>query len=162
MNSNEKNEGSESGFSGERFGRTRAFGESGRPLGDRDAQLIGKSEVYQIVGSAMAVLNGLGVGLREKPYENALIVEFGLRNIPYSRQQRFGVFYKGVEVSEYIPDLTAFNLVIVETKVVERIGEAERAQVLNYLRISGLKVGVILNFKHSKLEWERLVLDRQR
>jgi GxxExxY protein len=57
-----------------------------------------------------------------------------------------------------VPDLIAFNKVIVKTKTVERITDAERGQFINYLKISGLRVGVILNFKHNKLEWERIVL----
>ena len=121
-------------------------------------ELLLKNEVYQVVGCAMEVLNTLGHGLLEKPYENALIVEFGLRGISFSQQQRFDVQYKNVKVGIYVPDLIAFNKVIVETKTIDRITDVERGQVINYLKITGLRVGVILNFKHSKLEWERIVL----
>ena len=121
-------------------------------------KLLLKDEVYQIVGCAMEVLNALGHGLLEKPYENALVVEFGLNRIPYSQQQRFEVVYKNVKVGEYIPDLIAFDQVVVDIKVVERITSHEKGQILNYLKITGLKVGLILNFKQAKLEWERYVL----
>ena len=121
-------------------------------------ELLLKNEVYQVVGCAMEVLNTLGHGLLEKPYENALIVEFGLRGISFSQQQRFDVQYKNVKVGIYVPDLIAFNKVFVETKTIDRITDVERGQVINYLKITGLRVGVILNFKHSKLEWERIVL----
>jgi len=94
----------------------------------------------------------------EKPYGNALCVELGLRGIPYSQQLRFDVIYKEVLVGEYIPDLIAFHQVVIETKTIPEITDHERGQVINYLRITGLKVGVLLNFKHAKLEWERLVL----
>lgn len=114
--------------------------------------------MYQVVGCAMEVLNTLGHGLLEKPYENALAVEFGLKNIPFSQQQVFDVLYKDVKVGEYIPDLIAFDELIVEMKTIDRIGDNERGQVINYLKITGLRVGVILNFKHAKLEWERIVL----
>ena len=121
-------------------------------------KLIFGEEVRQIVGCAFEVLNTLGHGLLEKPYENALCVEFKLRNIPFTQQPRFNVVYKGVKVGDYIPDLIAFENIIIDTKTIERITDIERGQVLNYLKITGRKVGLILNFKHPRLEWERLVL----
>jgi len=68
------------------------------------------------------------------------------------------VLYKGHNVGLFIPDLIAFDAVIVDTKVIDRITDHERGLMLNYLRITNLRVGVILNFKHAKLEWERIVL----
>jgi GxxExxY protein len=117
-----------------------------------------KEEVYQIVGAAMEVLNGVGHGLHEKPCENGLAVESRLRGIGYEQQRRFPVTYKTVLISEYVPDLIAFGSVIVDTKVIDRITDPERGQMLNYLRIAQLQVGVVLNFKRAKLEWERVVL----
>src|SRR5438552_19059551 len=125
-------------------------------------KLLLKDEVYKIVGCAMEVLNGVGHGFHEKPYENALVVEFGLRSVPISQQPRYPIIYKGVSVGEYVPDLIAFNTVVVDAKVIEAITDHERGRMLNYLRITGLKVGVILNFKRAKLEWERIVLDLER
>ena len=113
---------------------------------------------FAIVGCAMEVLNTLGHGLHEKPYENALVVEFGLKGISSEQQKRFQVDYKAVMVGEFIPDLIAGQAVIVDTKVIDRITDLERGQMLNYLRITGLKVGLIINFKRSKLEWERVIL----
>jgi len=121
-------------------------------------QLVLKDEVFQIVGCAIDVLNTLGHGLLEKPYENALVVEFGLRNIRFQQQPRFEVIYKSVKVGEYIPDLIVFDQIVVDTKTIEKITDVERGQILNYLKITGMKVGVILNFKRAKLEWERIVL----
>ena len=117
-----------------------------------------KEDVFLIVGCAMEVLNTLGHGLLEKPYENALVVEFGLRDIPCKQQPRFEVIYKGFKVGDYIPDLIVFDKVVVDTKTIDRITDTERGQILNYLKITQLKVGVILNFKKPKLEWKRLVL----
>lgn len=117
-----------------------------------------KDEVFQIVGCAMEVLNTLWHGLLEKPYENALVVEFGIKAIPFKQQPRFDVIYKSVKVGEYIPDMIVFEQVVVDTKTIEKITDVERGQILNYLKITGLKVGVILNFKRAKLEWERIVL----
>ena len=120
--------------------------------------LLAKEEVFQIVGCAIEVLNALGHGLLEKPYENALAVEFGLRSIPFRQEPVFNVLYKGQNVGFFIPDLIAFDPVVVDTKVIDRITDHERGLMLNYLRITKLRVGVILNFKHAKLEWERIVL----
>lgn len=110
---------------------------------------------YEIVGSAMAVLNEVGHGFHEKPYENGLVVELGLRRLSIRQQPSHPILYKGVPIGEYIPDQVINHEVIVETKV---ITDHERGQMLNYLRITKLKVGIILNFAHSKLEWERIVL----
>ncbi|MEA3358949.1 MAG: GxxExxY protein [Thermodesulfobacteriota bacterium] len=121
-------------------------------------ELIYKEEVFQIVGCAIEVLNTLGYGLLEKPYENALVVEFGLRSVPFQQQPRYSVIYKTVKVGEYIPDLIVLDKIVVDTKTIDRITNTEKGQILNYLKITGLKVGLILNFKHAKLEWERLVL----
>jgi len=122
-----------------------------------DENLLLKEEVFQIVGCAIEVLNTLGHGLVEKPYENALVVEFDLRRIPFRQQPSFDVLYKGHKVGLFIPDLIAFDAVIVDTKMIDRITDHERGLMLNYLRITKLRVGVVLNFKHRKLEWERIV-----
>ena len=107
----------------------------------------------------MAVqLNTLGHGLVEKPYENALVVELGLRKIPFRQQPTFDVLYKGHKIGLFIPDLIAFDSVVVDTKVIDRITDHERGLMLNYLRITNSGVGLILNFKRAKLEWERIVL----
>ena len=121
-------------------------------------KLLLKEEVFQIVGAAIEVLNHIGHGFCEKPYENALVVEFGLRKIPSQQQKSFDLLYKACKVGEFIPDLIAFNAEIVDTKTIDRITDFERGQMLNYLRITKLRVGVLLNFKNPKLEWERLVL----
>ena len=117
-----------------------------------------RDEVHRIVGCAMEVLNELGHGLHEKPYENALTVEFGLREIPFQQQPRFNVIYKAVVVGEYVPDLVCFNQIVVDAKVIEQISDHELGQMLNYLKITGLRVGILLNFKRAKLEWKRVVL----
>ena len=121
-------------------------------------RFIFKEETHQIIGCAMEVINTLGHGLLEKPYENALAVEFGLKNIPFQQQPRFDVVYKSIMIGEYVPDLIVFDEIIVESKTIERITNHEKGQILNYLKITGLHIGLILNFKHSKLQWERLAL----
>src|SRR5207253_10458888 len=121
-------------------------------------RLLAKEEVFQIVGCAIEVLNALGHGLVEKPYENALAIEFSLRNVPFRQQPSFNILYKEHQVGLFIPDLIAFDTVVVDTKVIERITDHERGLMLNYLRITALRVGVIFNFKRAKSERDRIVL----
>ena len=125
---------------------------------NREEVLLLKTEVFQIVGCAIEVLNTIGHGLLEKAYENALVVEFGMRKIPFQQQPSFDVLYKNQKVGVFVPDIIAFDSVVVDSKVIERITDHERGLMLNYLRITGLRVGVIINFKHCKLEWERIAL----
>jgi GxxExxY protein len=87
-----------------------------------------------------------------------MVIEFELRGIPCLQQMAFPITFKGHEVGEFKPDLIAFSAVVVDAKVIDRITDVERGKMLNYLRITKLRVGVILNFKHPKLEWERIVL----
>ncbi len=117
-----------------------------------------KALSYSVIGCAMEVLNTLGHGLNEKPYENALAVELRLHGIPFVQQARFDVLYKGVRVGEYIPDLLVGDEIVVDTKSSQAIGDAERGQMVNYLRITRRKVGLILNFGSPKLHWDRIVL----
>jgi GxxExxY protein len=119
-----------------------------------------EEQTYEVIGAAIEVLNQLGQGIHEKPYENALVIELGLREIFCEQQTRFDVTYKTVKVGEYIPDLIAARKIIVDTKVIERITNHERGQMINYLRITRLPVGLIFNFRYSKLQWERFVLTR--
>ena len=121
-------------------------------------ELILKDEVYAVISCALEIINGLGHGLHEKPYENSLAVEFRHRGIPFVQQPKFPVMWRDVMVGEFIPDLIAYRQIIVDTKTIEYITPIERGQMLNYLRITRLPVGLILNFKKPKLEWERIVL----
>lgn len=114
-----------------------------------------------MVGVALEVLRELGHGIHEKPYERALALELGLRNLPYEQQKPFNILYKNVKVGQLIPDLVVLDEIIVDTKVIDKISDHERGQMLNYLKITGLPVGIILNFGHAKLEWERLVRTHQ-
>ena len=124
------------------------------------ANLLYSDEVYQIVGASLAILNGIGHGLNEKPYENALAVEFTHRQIPFDQQRRFPVLWRDVLVGEYIPDLIAFGTIIIDTKTIDHITDQERGQMINYLKITGLKLGLLINFKKPTLEWERIVLTK--
>ena len=123
-----------------------------------ESKLLLKGETEKILGFAFDVLNELGHGLNEKIYENALTVLFKLNGIAFDQQRRFTVLFRGVEVGEFVPDLIAFGSVIVDAKVIDRITDHERGKMINYLRIAKLRIGLILNFKHARLEWERIVV----
>lgn len=114
--------------------------------------------VFRIVGCAFEVIKEVGHGLHEKPYENALVLAFRDAGIAVKQQSVYPIRFKGREVGEYVPDLIAGDSVVVDAKVIERITDHERGQMLNYLRITGLRVSLIVNFKRAKLEWERIVL----
>jgi GxxExxY protein len=134
------------------------FNHESTRMNTKAERLLLKDEVFRVVSCAIEVLNTLGHGLVEKPYENALVVEFLVRKIPFRQQPSFDVLYKGHKIGLFVPDLIAFDSVVVDTKIIDQITDQERGLMLNYLRITGLRVGVILNFKHSKLEWQRIAL----
>ena len=115
-----------------------------------------------IIGAAMSVLNDLRPGLDEKLYENALVVELKSRGYGVDQQLEYVVRYKNVVVGKLIPDMIVDGSVIVDTKVASSISDAHVAQMLGYLNITGLDVGLLLNFKDAKLTWRRVGNDRNK
>ena len=111
----------------------------------------------RIIGCAMRVSNTLGVGFLEKVYENALVVEFGLQGLSFQQQGSLQVAYQGVVVGQFICDLVVDNRVIIELKACRAIEDAHQAQLLNYLKATGIRVGLLLNFGTSRLGIKRLV-----
>lgn len=116
-----------------------------------------QDDSYAIIGCAMHVHNALGPGLREKPYENALVIAIRNKGIRAEAQRPFPIVYCGQTVGDCIPDITVNDNLLVDVKSIDAIAENEVAQMLNYLRISGIKVGLIINFKNAKLAWQRIV-----
>ena len=114
---------------------------------------------YAIRGAVFEVNKVLGPGFLEKVYENALVVELKERGIKAESQVSITVCYKGKPVGEYIADILVENKVIVEHKTVEAIDKIHEAQLLNYLKATGIRVGILVNFKHPKAEIRRMVLD---
>ena len=115
-------------------------------------------ETERIIGCAFAVLNALGHGFHEKPYEEALVVDFRHHEISFAQQARYPILYRDFKVGEYVPDLVVFGKVVVDTKTIDRITDHEVGRMLNYLRATGLQVGLILNFKYAKLQFRRVTL----
>ena len=120
--------------------------------------LVHKEEVYEIVGAAMEVHKELGRGFLEAVYEKAFLIELGARKIPFESQKQLAIFYKGKRLEkEYYADVVCYGKIIVELKALDRLTSKEESQVLNYLKASGLKVGVLINFGGASLEWKRFV-----
>jgi GxxExxY protein len=120
-------------------------------------ELIHKELTGQIIGAAFEVYNLLGYGFFEKVYENALIKELQIRDLNFNAQYPIKVKYKGEEVGEYFADIFVEGKVIVELKTVEAFNTLHEAQLLNYLKATETKVGLLINFSPKKCEYKRFV-----
>jgi GxxExxY protein len=123
-------------------------------------ELILKEEVYQIIGAAMDVYYTLGRGFLEPIYQEALQIELGRRNIPFESQKLLKIEYKGQQLrKEYIADFVCFGQIIIEIKACEGLTGRDEGQIINYMKATGLNVGLLINFcSHAKLEWKRYVI----
>ena len=126
-----------------------------------DNKQLCKDEVYAIVGCAIEVLNGVGAGFPETPYENAMVIEFKDQDIPFEQNKAFDLKHKDQLIGQFVTNLIAYDKVIVDCRIVDRINHHDRNQMINQLKVSELEVGIILNFKRPKLEWERVVFTRR-
>ncbi|NHZ85261.1 MAG: GxxExxY protein [Planctomycetia bacterium] len=122
------------------------------------AHILFKELSYNIIGCAMEVQKQLGVGFLESVYEEALKIELQSNQIPFESQKKYPVLYKDNIIKDFYCDLVIDNKIIIELKAINNIGNIERAQVLNYLKVTGLKLGIILNFGETSLKYERIVL----
>jgi GxxExxY protein len=122
-------------------------------------ELLYKDEVYAIIGAAIEVHKELGNGFLESVYEEALKIELAARNIPFQTQVRLPVYYKGQLLGkEFVADCIAYNLIILELKCVSRLSGTEQAQIINYLKATGLQLGLLINFGSTGiLDWKRFV-----
>jgi len=126
-------------------------------------ELIYKEEVYKIVGAAMEVHKILGNGFLEAVYQEALAMEFKLRNIPYEREKQLGISYKGKELSKYyVADFVCFDHIIVELKALSTLDNDHLSQVINYLKASKNEVGLLINFGQESLEYKRVIFENKR
>ena len=122
-------------------------------------ELVYKDEVFAIVGAAMEVYNELGPGFLEPVYQEAMEIELESRELPFEPQKSLRITYKGrVLKKEYFADLACYDKIIVELKALDRLTTREEAQLLNYLKATGIRVGLLINFGgRHKLEWRRFV-----
>jgi GxxExxY protein len=120
-------------------------------------KIIHRDLSYKIVGLAIQVRRELGYGFLEKVYENALMVLFEENGISAEQQVPIKVNFHGREIGSYVADILVEDSIIIELKAIEMISKYEKAQTLNYLKASGLKLALILNFGKEGLTHERLV-----
>ncbi len=113
---------------------------------------------HEIIGAAFEVWKTLGYGFLEKVYENSLVVELKLRGLQVEQQRAMDVQYKGVMVGQYVADLIVEGRVLVEIKAEKEYNPKHEAQLLNYLKATGIKVGLLLNFGEKRCQFERLVV----
>ncbi|WP_426370157.1 GxxExxY protein [Pseudocolwellia sp. HL-MZ7] len=122
------------------------------------ADIMLKDECYQIIGACMAVHRELGCGFLEAVYQEALEAEFQLRSIPYVREKSLEITYKGQVLSkQYIADFVCHNSIIVELKALSEISSVHKSQLINYLKVTKLKLGLLVNFGQSSLQSKRVV-----
>jgi len=111
----------------------------------------------EILSAAFAVGNELGCGFLEKVYENSMFAELTRRNIPVKRQHPIIIRYRGAVVGEYVADLLVDDRIIVELKHVKDFEPIHVAQCINYLKATGIKICLLINFGKERVEWKRLV-----
>ena len=120
--------------------------------------IIYSKESYKIAGAAMKVYNTLGCGFLEPVYQEALEIEFQRRGIPYKREEELDIYYDGILLKKkYIADFVCYDKIIVELKAVCELDDGNRAQVRNYLKATGYKLGLLINFGDS----DGLVVERR-
>lgn len=125
--------------------------------------LLYKDEVYAIVGAAMNVYNDLGPGFLENVYQEAMEIEVEEKGIPAKASQEIHIKYKGRSLKKfYIADLVCYDRIITELKAMDKLTLKEEGQLINYLKATEMKVGLLINFGHyPNLEWKRLVYTKE-
>lgn len=122
-------------------------------------EIVYKEESYRIVGACFEVYKEMGCGFLEAVYQECLEMEFLAQEVPFKPQAELFLSYKGRPLRQrYIPDFICFDKIILEIKAVSELADIHRAQIQNYLKATGHKLGLLVNFGHyPKLEHERIV-----
>ncbi len=123
------------------------------------AEIVFKEESYAIMGACFEVYREMGAGFLEPVYQECLAIELAIRQIPFQPQEELPLAYKGKPLKKkYRPDFILYDKIILEIKAVTELADKHRAQVHNYLKATGYKLGLLVNFSHyPKLEYERIV-----
>jgi GxxExxY protein len=123
-----------------------------------EGDFLYKSETYQIIGALMEVHRELGCGFLEPVYQEALAIEFDNQLIPFEAEKKISVSYKGIPLDKfYVADFVCFDKIIVELKALSALNTDHEAQIINYLKATGLKVGLLVNFGEKSLKYKRFV-----
>ena len=119
-----------------------------------------REETHKIIGAAMTVHRFFGCGFTEKVYQDALEQEFRALGIPYLREPSLHANYRGVQLrAEFVPDFICYDKVIVELKAVKELDDMHRSQAINYAKVAGCEVALLINFGESSLKFERFVVN---
>ena len=121
------------------------------------AQLLFSQLSQQVLGACFSVHNALGPGLLESAYEGALAIEFQQQGLAFGRQVVYPVYYKGHMAGAYVADMVVADKIILELKSVQCLSKVMEAQLLNYLRLSKVPVGYLVNFNGERVVWRRFV-----
>lgn len=122
------------------------------------SELVHRDLTYKLIGLAMEVHRRLGPGFLERVYDQAYIIELDLASIKYVYQQLFRIQYRDQFLRKlYAPDFVVEDKVLVDNKSIQSIGDLERAKMINYLKVTKLEVGLIINYGNLSLEWERII-----
>jgi GxxExxY protein len=113
--------------------------------------------IEKVVGAAYEVGNVLGCGFLEKVYARSLLRELAMRGLEIRSEVVFPLTYKGQSVGDYIADLVVNDQLIVELKCVEQFSDEHMAQCINYLKASGIRFALLINFKHPRIKWKRII-----
>ena len=124
------------------------------------AEILHKQLSYNLINMAYSIHNVLGPGLLESAYEGAFCVELTRAGIPFERQRIYALHYKGELIGAYIADIVVDNAVILELKSVDALNKVMEAQIINYLKLSKVPVGYLINFNGLRVEWRRFVHQR--
>ena len=121
-------------------------------------EIIYKEESYKIIGACFEVHKTLGHGFKESVYKDALEVEFKKIGVPFQREKSYNIFYKEEKLKHFfVADFIVYDTIILEIKIGQYIGDPYLKQTLNYLKASGLKLGIVINFGTSSLEYQRVL-----
>ena len=122
--------------------------------------IIYREESYKILGACFEVYKEMGCGFLESVYQECLEIEFGLQGLSFESQAQLSLKYKGNELKKkYIPDFALFNKIVLEIKAVKEVTDEHRSQVYNYLRATGYRLGLLVNFGHHPgVQYERIVI----
>jgi GxxExxY protein len=132
------------------------------PKEDNMSQLIHSALSHKVLGIAFKVHNIIGPGLHESAYEEAFCIELASAGVAYSRQQVFPIQYQRQYIGSFIADIVVQDTIILELKSVKELNPVLYAQIINYLKLSGLPVGLLVNFHGIKVEWKRFVNQKQK
>ena len=122
-------------------------------------KIVYKEESFAIIGACMEVHKYFGNGFLEPVYQESLEIEFTSQSIPFDREQQLELNYRGFKLNKlYKADFRCFDKIILELKALEMLTNQHLAQVLNYLKAIGLRLGLLVNFDQKKLEYRRIVL----